>query len=230
MPGSDSLSVPLRADRGGPLQFLCQTVRTFHLPYAGGFLAGAFPSSSLRPWPSPSGSGLGSPLSGAVSCPGLTSRRGRVRVMLRTVRSLAPLSGTLSAGFTGWISPASLPRCRSATRQLGLYRDRTFTSKPDKAYLDTHPKRQRPYGRPLLGRGACLWGAGPSLDPPGPQHLLGTRSGTRSAGPLADARGSADRPYCQLPLRDGPGSTPTFPVTQAKPGGEGGRTNPLRIR
>jgi hypothetical protein len=62
---------------------------------------------------------------------------GSVRLMLRTVRWLDPLAGPLSLGFTGGISPASLPRCRSATRQLGLYRDRTFTGKPDQAYLDT---------------------------------------------------------------------------------------------
>src|SRR5207244_3230930 len=43
--------------------------------------------------PSPSLPRLGSPLV-PCGCPlGLTSRRGRVRVMLRTVRLLAPLSG-----------------------------------------------------------------------------------------------------------------------------------------
>jgi hypothetical protein len=98
----------VRGYRGGPLQFLCQTVGTYHSPYAGGFLVDALPSSSPLPWPSLTlphtrkrvpGSPL--PLSGNI-----TARQDSHRaMMLRSVPLLDPLSGPLSLGFTGRISP-----------------------------------------------------------------------------------------------------------------------------
>ena len=49
--------MPVRR-RISPVPYLA--VQTFRSLYAGGFLGAATPSSSPRPWPSPSGNGLGS--------------------------------------------------------------------------------------------------------------------------------------------------------------------------
>lgn len=62
------------------------TMRPFRSLYPGGFMTAALPGSSRLPWPSPSIPWLGSPLSLA----GLSSRGGRIRLTLRTGRSLAP--------------------------------------------------------------------------------------------------------------------------------------------
>jgi hypothetical protein len=111
---------------------------------------------------------------------------GSVRLMLRTVRLLDPLPGPWSAGFTGWISPASLPRCRSATRQLGLYRDRTFTGKPDLAYLDT---RSAALGTPARPRQSLTEAA----------MIRAT-----SSRPCCFARASAERPLRSVSFGSAP--------------------------
>ncbi len=59
---------------------------TVPIPLPRGVLDRCTPGSPRRPWPSPSIPRLGSPLSLA----GLSSRGGRIRLMLRTGRSLAP--------------------------------------------------------------------------------------------------------------------------------------------
>jgi len=59
--------------------------------------------------------------------------------------------------FEGFVSGLQRPdfagRRRSATRLLGRYRDRTFTGKPHKAYLDTPQARHSGMG-PWLSSGS----------------------------------------------------------------------------
>ena len=123
----------------------------------------------------------------APSCPRLRGgacRRGRVRVMLRTAGLLAFLTKTLSAGFDAGVSPG---RRRSATRRLDPYRDRTFTGKPNVAYLDTRRRRPAPRRRGqrserqrLAGKPCPLASFSPQAGA-GPSALAAPAPGTRAA-------------------------------------------------
>ena len=58
--------------------------------------------------------------------------------MLRTVRLLALLPRTLSAGFTGGISPDDAAQLRGGLLPTGCpLGDRTCAGMPDQAFLDT---------------------------------------------------------------------------------------------
>lgn len=132
MPGSDSLSDPCGA-RGGPLQFRIRLwARSIsHTP--GG-------SSEVQFQGLPSFRGLRSRCPSSAP-PGPLPLQARVNITARqssldaTDRAFArPPSEDFVNGLR---RPDFAGRRRLATRQLGLYRDRTFTGKPDPAFLDT---------------------------------------------------------------------------------------------
>src|SRR5205823_5776050 len=72
-------------------------VPAFRVPYAAGFVGAASPRASHLPWPSPNRPGLGSRL---VPSRGFSSRRGRLRVMLRTA-GRPPLHVLVGAAMLG---------------------------------------------------------------------------------------------------------------------------------
>jgi len=118
MPPSDGLSAgtPLRltayrspcagdcviARRRRPSPVLISTLPPFRAPYAGGFVGAASPGASRRPWPSPTSTGLDSPL---FPFRGWLYRRGRLRFMLRTGESLALHCGLCHGASPGRLSP-----------------------------------------------------------------------------------------------------------------------------
>lgn len=92
------------------------TFLPFHALYAGEFF-GTDPESLSLPWPSPNGTGLGSPF--------IRSRRGRLRLMLRTGKLHGP-KGRLSSRFGGGFSadagdqlPGSLAITRTGLSPVG---------------------------------------------------------------------------------------------------------------
>jgi hypothetical protein len=107
-------STPQPAGPGRASPVPAVTIRTFRTPYAGEFLAAAF--QGLHRFRGLHRGSRGS----ALPCPTtrrVCQRRGRFRVMLRTVRLLPP-TGHLTLGFDAGRFPPTPPACYRASWQL----------------------------------------------------------------------------------------------------------------
>jgi hypothetical protein len=138
---SSDATAPQPPGRGGPPQFPPPPLRAFRAPYAGKSLGAA--NQALHPFrglrPDNPGSALPRPRQRRDG-----SRHGRLRLTLRTARSLP------QRGFRRWAStPGVSPQRRQpATGPPGSYPDRTPTGRQRRAYVGSGHLNQPP---PTLG-------------------------------------------------------------------------------